>query len=72
MELTNIPHLASSSNFFFSSCSRCSCRGRRTEKAVIAVSVAGIRCGADSACSEITEQQNLDSLPEGETLLLLL
>ncbi|KQJ98975.1 hypothetical protein BRADI_3g40330v3 [Brachypodium distachyon] len=63
MELTNIPHLASSSNFFFSSCSRCSCRGRRTEKAVIAVSVAGIRCGADSACSEITEQQNLDSLP---------
>uniref|UniRef100_A0A453RKS2 Plant heme peroxidase family profile domain-containing protein n=2 Tax=Aegilops tauschii subsp. strangulata TaxID=200361 RepID=A0A453RKS2_AEGTS len=58
MELTNIPHLSSSSSFFFSSCrSR-----RRTGKAVITALAAGSRCSADSACPEPIEQHNVDSL----------
>ncbi|KAF7101025.1 hypothetical protein CFC21_102424 [Triticum aestivum] len=63
MELTNTPHLASSS-FFFSSCSPCACRSRRTGKAVITAFAAGSRCSADSiyACPEPIEQHNVDSL----------
>ncbi|VAI74075.1 unnamed protein product [Triticum turgidum subsp. durum] len=58
MELTNIPHLASSSSFFFSSCrSR-----RRTGRAVITALAASSRCSADSACPEPIEQQNIDNL----------
>ncbi|XP_047072564.1 putative L-ascorbate peroxidase 6 isoform X2 [Lolium rigidum] len=59
MELTSIPHLASSSSFFFSSCT---CRGRRTGKGAIIVFAAGSRCSADAACSEPIEQQNVDHL----------
>uniref|UniRef100_A0A8I6YLY7 L-ascorbate peroxidase n=1 Tax=Hordeum vulgare subsp. vulgare TaxID=112509 RepID=A0A8I6YLY7_HORVV len=62
MELTNIPHLASSSSFFFSSCSPCACRSRRTAKAVITAFAAGSRCSADPACPEPIEQHNVNSL----------
>uniref|UniRef100_A0A0E0LX05 L-ascorbate peroxidase n=1 Tax=Oryza punctata TaxID=4537 RepID=A0A0E0LX05_ORYPU len=60
MELTNVPHIAASS-CFFSSCSRCTCRVRRSGKTRIGASAAGSRCSsADSTCSEPTEQQNAD------------
>uniref|UniRef100_A0ACD5ZT10 Uncharacterized protein n=1 Tax=Avena sativa TaxID=4498 RepID=A0ACD5ZT10_AVESA len=59
MELTNIPHLASSSSFIFSSCT---CRNRRTGKALIRSFAAGSRCSADSSCSEPIAQQNVDPL----------
>ncbi|XP_047085204.1 putative L-ascorbate peroxidase 6 isoform X1 [Lolium rigidum] len=64
MELANVPHLASSSSFFFSSCTcRVLCyRGRRTGPGAITVFAAGSRCSADSACSEPIEQQNVDPL----------
>uniref|UniRef100_A0A0D9X9X3 Plant heme peroxidase family profile domain-containing protein n=1 Tax=Leersia perrieri TaxID=77586 RepID=A0A0D9X9X3_9ORYZ len=63
MELTNLPHIAASSRFF-SSCSRCNCRVRRTGKIVIGASATGSRCSnADSACSYPIEQQNADFLP---------
>ncbi|KAL6858954.1 hypothetical protein ACP4OV_017956 [Aristida adscensionis] len=61
MELTNIPHLASSSSYFYSISSRCACSCRRAGKAVIAASAAGSRRAADSACSELFEQKNEDS-----------
>ncbi|KAF0898132.1 hypothetical protein E2562_001780, partial [Oryza meyeriana var. granulata] len=62
MELTSVPGIAASSRFF-SSCSRCTCRVRRTGKTVIGASAAGSRCSsADSACSEPIEQQNADFL----------
>ncbi|KAI4962602.1 hypothetical protein ZWY2020_028756 [Hordeum vulgare] len=56
------PHLASSSSFFFSSCSPCACRSRRTGKAVITAFAAGSRCSADPACPEPIEQHNVNSL----------
>uniref|UniRef100_A0A0E0AXT8 L-ascorbate peroxidase n=1 Tax=Oryza glumipatula TaxID=40148 RepID=A0A0E0AXT8_9ORYZ len=60
MELTNVPHIAASSRFF-SSCSRCTCRIRRSGKTRIGASAAGRRCSSDdSACSEPSEQQNAD------------
>uniref|UniRef100_A0A453RKP1 Peroxidase n=1 Tax=Aegilops tauschii subsp. strangulata TaxID=200361 RepID=A0A453RKP1_AEGTS len=62
MELTNIPHLSSSSSFFFSSCRWCYRSRRRTGKAVITALAAGSRCSADSACPEPIEQHNVDSL----------
>ncbi|VAI74079.1 unnamed protein product [Triticum turgidum subsp. durum] len=62
MELTNIPHLASSSSFFFSSCRWCHRSRRRTGRAVITALAASSRCSADSACPEPIEQQNIDNL----------
>ncbi|XP_062195754.1 putative L-ascorbate peroxidase 6 [Phragmites australis] len=63
MELTTIPYLASSSSssFFYSSYSRCAYRCRRPGKTVITASAAGSRWAADSACSELFEQENEDS-----------
>ncbi|KAL5231780.1 hypothetical protein ABZP36_030556 [Zizania latifolia] len=57
MELTNVPHIAS--RFFFSSCSSCACRGRRTGKTVIGAAAAGSTWSTDS---EPIEQKNDDFL----------
>ncbi|CAO2173387.1 unnamed protein product [Urochloa humidicola] len=64
MEVTNIPYLASSSSssFFYSSYSCCTSRGRRAAKLVKTVSVAGGRCAADLARSQLFEQKNEDTL----------
>ncbi|CAL5013490.1 unnamed protein product [Urochloa decumbens] len=64
MELTSIPYLASSSSssFFYSSYSYCTCRGRRAGKLVKTVSAAGGRCAADLARSQLFEQVNEDTL----------
>ncbi|CAL5005309.1 unnamed protein product [Urochloa decumbens] len=64
MELTNITYLASSSSssFFYSNYSCCTCRGRRAGKLVKTVSAAGGRCAADLARSQLFEQENEDTL----------
>ncbi|KAG2579942.1 hypothetical protein PVAP13_6NG303600 [Panicum virgatum] len=64
MELTNIPYLASSSSssIFYSSYSRCTCRGKKAGNLVITASAAGGRCAADLACSQLVERENKDAL----------
>ncbi|WVZ92205.1 hypothetical protein U9M48_038288 [Paspalum notatum var. saurae] len=64
MKLTNIPYLASSSStgFLYSSYCRGACRGRSDGKLVIAASAAGNKLAADSACSQLFEQENEDAL----------